>query len=202
MAMGDSVGIRMAKSLGEGHATRAAFVARLGIIVSLIGGLVIAGQDDIRLPWAMNVQYVDSVLRSTEPQKGTWCQKITGQYVSWERPVFAGVVFAVIPVVVPLMSKDSKPWKLLDSIIQSHHVLASVFFIPPKIRTLLSSRRGSCRSRSDDAITLEWHCDNCIDWWSSTRGHCHLELWIGKHLKVYLNWVLEGCKGLDVLTSP
>jgi len=59
MAMGDSVGIRMAKSLGEGHATRAAFVARLGIIVSLIGGLVIAG-----------------------------------------------VVFAVIPVVVPLMSKD------------------------------------------------------------------------------------------------
>lgn len=71
MAMGDSVGIRMAKSLGEGHATRAAFVARLGIIVSLIGGLVIAGQDDIRLPWAMNVQYVDSVLRSTEPQKGT-----------------------------------------------------------------------------------------------------------------------------------
>ena len=50
MAMGDSVGIRMAKSLGEGHATRAAFVARLGIIVSLIGGIVIAGQDDIRLP--------------------------------------------------------------------------------------------------------------------------------------------------------
>ena len=55
MAMGDSVGIRMAKSLGEGHATRAAFVARLGIIVSLIGGLVIAGQDDIRLPWAMGM---------------------------------------------------------------------------------------------------------------------------------------------------
>ena len=50
MAMGDSVGIRMAKSLGEGHATRAAFVARLGIIVSLIGGLIIAGQDDIRSP--------------------------------------------------------------------------------------------------------------------------------------------------------
>ena len=50
MAMGDSVGIRMAKSLGEGHATRAAFVARLGIIVALIGGLIIAGQDDIRSP--------------------------------------------------------------------------------------------------------------------------------------------------------
>ena len=43
MAMGDSVGIRMAKSLGEGRAQRAAFVARLGIIVSVVGGVVIAG---------------------------------------------------------------------------------------------------------------------------------------------------------------
>lgn len=203
MAMGDSVGIRMAKSLGEGHATRAAFVARLGIIVSLIGGLVIAGQDDIRLPCHGNVQYVDSVLRSTEPRKRTWCQKITCQYLSWERPVFAGVVFAVIPVVVPLMSKDSKPWKLLDSNHSKPPCFGICFFHSPEnIRTLLSSRRGSCSSRSDDAITLEWHCDNCIDWWSSTRGHCHLELWIGKHLKVYLKWVLEGCKGLDVKISP
>ena len=155
MAMGDSVGIRMAKSLGEGHATRAAFVARLGIIVSLIGGLVIAGQDDIRLPWAMNVQYVDSVLRSTEPQKGTWCQKITGQYVSWERPVFAGVVFAVIPVVVPLMSKDSKPWKLLDSIIQSHHVLASVFSFPRK--SGLFCQVGEDPVVQDQMMRLRWN---------------------------------------------
>lgn len=44
MAMGDSVGIRMAKSLGEGRAQGAAFVARLGIIVSVIGGVVIAGR--------------------------------------------------------------------------------------------------------------------------------------------------------------
>jgi Na+-driven multidrug efflux pump len=44
MAMGDSVGIHMAKSLGEGRAQGAAFVARLGIIVSVIGGVVIAGR--------------------------------------------------------------------------------------------------------------------------------------------------------------
>eukprot|EP00438_Fugacium_kawagutii_P018127 Skav231590 [mRNA] locus=scaffold232:130648:138570:+ [translate_table: standard] len=43
MAMGDSVGIRMAKSLGEGNAEHAAFVARLGIIASVVGGTFIAG---------------------------------------------------------------------------------------------------------------------------------------------------------------
>ena len=43
MSMGDSVGIRMAKRLGEGDAERAAFVAKLGVVVSLIGGVFMAG---------------------------------------------------------------------------------------------------------------------------------------------------------------
>ena len=34
MAMGDSIGIRMANCLGEGHAAKAAFTARLGVTVA------------------------------------------------------------------------------------------------------------------------------------------------------------------------
>lgn len=59
MAMGDSIGIRMANCLGEGHAAKAAFTARLGVTVSIVGSILIAT-----------------------------------------------IVFALVPLVVPLMSKD------------------------------------------------------------------------------------------------
>lgn len=42
VAMGDAVGIRMSRRLGEGKPKEAAFVARIGLLASLAGNVVIA----------------------------------------------------------------------------------------------------------------------------------------------------------------
>ncbi|CAJ1454987.1 unnamed protein product [Effrenium voratum] len=63
MSMGDSVGIRMAKRLGEGDAERAAFVAKLGVVVSLIGGVFMAGLAFVLMPVLVRLMSKDPVVQ-------------------------------------------------------------------------------------------------------------------------------------------
>eukprot|EP00435_Cladocopium_sp_Y103_P025355 s321_g6.t1 len=96
MAMGDSVGIRMAKSLGEGRAQRAAFVARLGIIVSVIGGVVIAGFVCVLMP-------VVVPLMSKDGEAGT-DPVVQDQMIRlrWTGTVTIALIGGVLPVVTVL----------------------------------------------------------------------------------------------------
>lgn len=90
MAMGDSVGIRMAKSLGEGRAQGAAFVARLGIIVSVIGGVVIAGFVCVLMPAVVPLMSKDPVVQD---------QMIR---LRWTGTVTIALIGGVLPVVTVL----------------------------------------------------------------------------------------------------